>query len=136
MRPSNTLSRIALAARAAARPPPTITCVARVIVKRHYLTKLGWRSRALAFSAVKLFSFGQCIICATVWQPPTPKCDAISAMNKAFDADSESIARALRVEPQWSGIAPAAQAIGLAPRTLLHAGPPLAGAPCKPILHS
>jgi hypothetical protein len=55
------------------------------------------------------------------------------ASNKA---DAESVARVLRVEPQWSTIAPAAQAIGLAPRTLLHAGPPLAGTPPKPILHS
>jgi hypothetical protein len=57
-------------------------------------------------------------------------------MSTASDADTQSIARALRVEPQWSGVAPAAQAIGLAQRTLLHAGPPIVGAPCQPILNS
>lgn len=51
-------------------------------------------------------------------------------------ADAESVARVLRVEPQWRGIAPAAQAVALETKTLLHAGPPLAGPPCKPILHS
>jgi hypothetical protein len=52
------------------------------------------------------------------------------------NADSESVARVLRVEPQWSAIAPAAEAIGLTSHTLLHAGPPLASEACKPILHS
>ncbi len=52
------------------------------------------------------------------------------------EADSQSVARSLRVEPQWRGVAPAAQALDLSGRILLHAGPPLIGAPCKPVLNS
>jgi hypothetical protein len=51
-------------------------------------------------------------------------------------ADREAVARALKVEPQWSAVVTTADAIGLRARTLLHAGPPLSGPPCKPILHS
>jgi hypothetical protein len=57
-------------------------------------------------------------------------------MSTTGDADAQSVARALSVEPQWSGVAPAAQAVGLAQRRLLHAGPPIVGAPCQPILNS
>lgn len=51
-------------------------------------------------------------------------------------ADREAVDRALKVEPQWNAVVATAEAIRLPTRTLLHAGPPLAGPPCKPILHS
>src|SRR5262245_25350739 len=62
--------------------------------------------------------------------------NAATTMSTSGDVDSQSVARALGVEPQWSGVASAAQAVGLAQRTLLHAGPPVSGAPSRPILNS
>src|SRR5262245_19918979 len=57
-------------------------------------------------------------------------------MSTTSDADTQSVARALRVEPQWFSVVSAAQTVGLAQRTLLHAGPPIVGAPSQPILNS
>lgn len=44
------------------------------------------------------------------------------------EADAAAVERLLAVEPAWTGIATAAEAVGLEPRTLLHAGPPVGGA--------
>ncbi len=44
---------------------------------------------------------------------------------------SQALGRLLAVRPQLTGVVDATQAVGLAPRELLHAGPPLAD-PCRP----
>src|SRR5690348_3963519 len=74
-------------------------------------------------------------LCDRLGNVDEPK-SAARTMSTTGDADAQSVARALRVEPQWSGVASAAQAVRLAQRTLLHAGPPIVDTPCQPILNS
>lgn len=53
-------------------------------------------------------------------------------------ANAQALARILAVEPRWTAVRPAREAIGLADRVLLHAGPPLPDpkAPPPPMLNS
>ncbi|MCT9069900.1 DUF1116 domain-containing protein [Cupriavidus gilardii] len=58
--------------------------------------------------------------------------DAIDANEAARRAaNARVLARLASVQPAWTAVRPAREALGLAPHTLLHAGPPLTD-PCRP----
>jgi len=52
-------------------------------------------------------------------------------MAPANDANAAALRRMAAVRPHWQAVRPAAEALGLPDRTLLHAGPPYAD-PCRP----
>lgn len=47
-------------------------------------------------------------------------------MLKATHPDASASARLIAVEPAWTGMRLAGEAVGLEPRTILHCGPPAA----------
>ncbi len=49
------------------------------------------------------------------------------------DAERAALERLLRVRPAWTGMRRAAEALALEHGSLLHAGPPIEGGPCRPI---
>ena len=57
---------------------------------------------------------------------------------KRSKANAQALAKIVAVDPKWAAVRPAAEAFGLAERTLLHAGPPLAdpSSPPPPMLNS
>lgn len=66
------------------------------------------------------------------WAPPVPGTDgdlaAIAADRRTGPASAESVRRLTDARPHWVDVIPASQALGLGPRELLHAGPPVSWA--------
>jgi hypothetical protein len=66
------------------------------------------------------------------WAPPVPGTDgdlaAIAADRRTGPAAAESVRRLTDARPHWVDVIPASQALGLGPRELLHAGPPVSWA--------
>ena len=66
------------------------------------------------------------------WAPPVPGTEgdlaAITADPRTGPACAESVRKLTAAWPHWVDVVPASQALGLAPRELLHAGPPVSWA--------
>ena len=74
------------------------------------------------------------------WAPPVPGTEgdlaAIAADPRTGPACAESVRKMTAARPYWVDVVPAGQALGLSPRELLHAGPPVSLSVLSPLAHA